>query len=138
MKFKTTLLIILINSFSFYVFSQSYSYTLKQNIVKASKCDNPKNGFILTGQTVSHSTNNDSFSLDIDKELFIWSDSKGTTKNKIYNFKSKTTSLNTQYVFMTEYNLIRITTNPQKEAVIEIICSINNEWQCLSYLCYSR
>jgi len=138
MKFKIILQLLLINSFSFYAFSQSCNYTLKQNIVKASECDNPKNGFILTGKTVSHSANNDSFVLDINKEFFIWTDNKGTTKNKIYNFKSKTTSLNTQYVFMTEYNLIRITTNPRKEAVIEIICSINNEWQCLSFLCYAK
>lgn len=136
MKIKIILLLLLTNSVSLIVVAQTY--TLKQNIVHVSECDNPKNGFILTGKTVSHSAKNDSFSLDLNKELFGWSDSKGTSKNKIYNFKSKTSSLNTQYVFMTEYNLIRITTNQNKEAVIEIICSINNEWQCLSFHCFAK
>lgn len=138
MKIKIITLILLINSFSFYAFTQSYNYTLKKNVVHVSECDNPKNGFVLTGQTVSHSANNESFTLDIKKELFVWTDSKGTSRNKIYNFRSKTSSLNTQYVFMTEYNLIRITTNLQNEAIIEIIYLNNNKWQCISYLCYAK
>lgn len=127
---------LLLNSVSFYLIAQTY--TLKQNIVHVSECGNPKNGFILTGKTVTHSANNDSFSLDLKNQLFCWTDNKGTSKNKIYNLKSKSSDLNTQYVFMTEYNLVRITTNHEKEAVIEIICSINNGWQCLSFLCFSK
>ena len=126
------------NSFCICSFSQAFNYILKQNIVKISQCDHPKNGFRLTGGTVSRSANNDSFTLDMSKELFIWTDNKGTSKNKIYNFKSQTSSINVQYVFNTEYNLIRITTNQKKEAVIEIICLINNEWKCLSFLSDSK
>ncbi len=121
--------------FSFSAFSQSYRYTLKQNIVQISDCANPKEGFILTGSTISKNANNDSFFLNIDNDSFAWTDNKGTSNNKIYNFKSKSTALNTQYVFATESNLIRITTNHQKEAVIEIICLLNNQWKCLSFLC---
>lgn len=121
--------------FSFSAFSQSYRYTLKQNIVHISDCANPKEGFILTGNTISKNANSDSFYLNVDNDSFTWSDNKGTSNNKIYNFQSRSTALNTQYVFVTESNLIRITTNHQKEAVIEIICLLNNQWECLSYLC---
>lgn len=138
MKNKVIFLMLIINSISSFTYGQLYNYTLKQNIVKLSECDNPKNGFIITGQTISHTANNDSFFLDIGKELFVWTDSKGTNTNKLFGFQSKKTELNTQYVFMTEYNLVRITTNQHNEAVIEIICTINNKWQCLSFLCFAK
>lgn len=116
-------------------FSQPINYSLKQNIVQWSECDNPQNGFILTGKTVTRTANNDSFILNTNKEVFSWNDNKGQSENKIYHFQSKNSDLNIQYVFLTEHNSIRITTNKYKEAVIEIVCLINSKWYCLSYLC---
>jgi hypothetical protein len=134
-KLKIISILLFFILFSFSSFSQSYKYTLKQNILHVSDCANPKEGFILTGNTISKNANNDSFSLNVDNDSFAWTDNKGTSNNKIYNFKSKSTALNTQFVFATESNLIRITTNNQKEAVIEIICLLNNQWKCMSFLC---
>lgn len=116
-------------------FSQPINYSLKQNIVQWSECDNPQNGFILTGKTVTRTANNDSFILNTNKEVFSWNDNKGQSENKIYHFQSKNSDLNIQYVFLTEHNAIRITTNKYKEAIIEIVCQINSKWYCLSYLC---
>ena len=138
MRFLLLILTIFLNLFSSNSYCQTFNYTLKQNLVHISECDNPKNGLKLIGKTKSEAAKGDSFFLDINKELFTWSDSKGTSKNKISNFQSRNTSLNTQYVFTTESNLVRITINPQKEAVIEIICSINEQWYCFSYLCNVR
>ncbi len=118
--------------------ANSQSYSLKQNKVMVSECDNPRNGFVLTGKTIQKSANNDKFILDVTGKLFYWNDSKGNSKNQIYNFQSKVANSRNQYVFNTTSNAIRITTNQNKEAVIEIICLINNDWYCLSYLCTVR
>ncbi len=133
MRFRFIELIVLLNLLSLNLFSQSY--TLKQNIVHISECAHPQNGFVLTGKTTTENANSDSFSLDINSRLFKWTDNKGTSTQKIYNYQSKSTDLKTQCFFATESNSIRITSNQQKDAVIEIICLIKERWYCLSYLC---
>lgn len=115
--------------------SQSIHYSLKQNIVRWTECENPQKGFILIGKPVTKTAKNDSFILNINRELFIWKDDKGESENKIYHFQSKNSDLNTQYVFVTEHNIIRITTNHYKEAEIDIISLIDSKWSCFSYLC---
>ncbi|NEW84873.1 MAG: hypothetical protein GZ094_21235 [Mariniphaga sp.] len=138
MKLLKLFILLLFNICYSASFSQTFNYTIKQNIVKISECDNPKNGFVLTGKTITKTANNDYFLLDTGKTIFMWNDNKGLSNHKIYNFQSKTSNINVQCVFFTEHNLIRITSNQQNEAVIEIVCQINNQWNCLSYLCDVR
>lgn len=116
-------------------YSQRYDYDVMRNVVQISDCGHPKNGFVLLGNTISKNANNDSFTLDVTNKSFTWYDNKGAGTQKIYNYQKKLTDLNTQYVFNTESNLIRITTNYKNEAVIEIICLVNDQWKCLSFLC---
>lgn len=134
MKLMNLLVIGLIFS-SFCGYSQRFDYGILRNVVQISDCGHPKNGFVLLGNTISKTANNDSFTLDVTNKSFTWSDNKGAATQKIYNYQKKITDLNTQYVFNTESNLIRITTNYKNEAVIEIISLLGNQWKCFSYLC---
>lgn len=129
--FVNTLLFVLsLNSYS-----QTYNYYPVENTVKISECILTSSGFQLNGSTITKTSNNDKFTLNTELKKFYWSDNKGSTNQEIYELKSKVTSLNTQYVFNTVTNIIRITTNSSMQAIVEIFMKQNGEWLCLSYLC---
>ncbi len=121
--------------FSIYSYSQVYKYSPIQNVVKTSDCRLTKNGFELSGTTNTTTANNDLFKLDIDSKKFYWKDNKGSNNQDIFGFKTKRSNLNTQFVFNTETNIIRITDNKIGQSVVEIFFKSNNDWYCLSYLC---
>lgn len=134
MNMKKIIMLFLLNVV-IVVSAYSQLFSLKQNIVMISECALTSNGFVLSGKTIQRKANNDSFFLDSKNKLFYWNDTKGKSKNDIYNFQAKKDNLKNQYVFNTVYNLVRITTNQRKEAVIEIFYLDNDRWYCLSYLC---
>ncbi len=109
----------------------SETYRLKATSAKAAECYHPRNGFVFKHTPQSIPFNKDSFSIDFRRGTFKWTDSKGTSSNKIYDVQK----IPSGYTFKTEHHYVRLIKTTKNIAILGMIISVNNGWHYLEFKC---
>lgn len=122
--------IIFLSSASF-VSANTRTYKLKATSCKMAECYHPQNGFVFKSTPKEIPFNKDSFALDFHRKVFQWTDSKGSSDNKMYDIQN----ISSGYTFKTEHHYGRLITTSSNSAVLGIIISSNDSWFYLEFKC---
>lgn len=130
-KYCFILLTVILFSNAFSTKANTGIYKLKATSCKMAECLHPKNGFVFKSTPKEIPFNKDSFVLNFNRKTFRWTDSKGSSDNKMYDVQS----ILSGYTFKTEHHYVRLIATSSNNMILGIIISANDNWYYLEFRC---